>query len=147
MTEQKGRKREPITDAREAAIIALIDDWNPAKAALTREGLVKRIQCKLGLTFTRQGLMKRDAIRLAFERREKEIDGGAKPRAEKEPLEIVLERRIEELKATVEKQDATIKSYEALFLTYRYNARQHGITTAQLEAPIPARDQPEGSRG
>ena len=147
MTEIKGRKREAITESREAEIIALIDEWPVEQLTFTREALVKRIRSKMGLTFTRQGLMKRDAIRIAFFRREREIKGDAKPRSEKEPLTVVLERRIDELKATIDQQAAVIEGYEQMFLTYRFNARQRGITRDQLEAPIPPRNQVEGSRG
>lgn len=147
MTQERGRGREPITDSRELEIIALIDAWDPNKGPLNREALVRRIKCKMGLTFTRQGLMKREPILLAFQRREKEITGTLKPRAEKEPLTVVLERRNEELQAKVNEQAKVIAGYKEMFLTYRHNARQHGITREQLEAPIPPRNRPEGSRG
>lgn len=147
MTKEKGRNREPITESRELEIIALIDEWDPNKGPLTREALVRRIKCKMGLVFTRQGLMKREPILLAFKRREKEINGDAKPRAAKEPITVVLEREKEALQAKVNEQAKLIASYKQLFLTYRYNARQHGIKPKQLGAPIPARNRPEGSRG
>lgn len=147
MTKEKGRNRETITEAREAEIITLIDEWNPEKGPLTRESLVRRVKCKMGLVFTRQGLMKREPILLAFKRRHKEITGDAKPRAAKEPLTAVLERENEALQAKLNEQAKIIAAYKEIFLTYRYNARQHGITREQLKAPIPPRNRPEGSRG
>lgn len=147
MTMEKGRSREPITESREAEIITIIDEWDPAKGPLTREALVRRVKCKMGLVFTRQGLMKREAIFLAFQRREKEINGDVKPRAEKEPVVVVLEREKEALQAKLNEQDKVIAGFKEMFLTYRYNARQLGITREQLEAPIPPRNRPEGSRG
>lgn len=147
MTHPKGRKREPITEAREAEIITLIDEWNPKKAPFSREALVRRVEETMGLVFSRQGLMKRDLIRAAFARREKEIKATAKPRGDKEPLAAVLERRVEELQVQVKKQAKLIEEYEKMFLTYRYNARQRGVTRDQLEAQIPPRHQPEGSSG
>lgn len=147
MTREKGRSRETITESREAEIITLIDEWDPTKEPLTRQALVRRVKCKMGLVFTRQGLMKREPILLAFQRREKEINGDTKPRAEKEPAIVVLERENEALQAKVNDQTKVIAGFKEMFLTYRYNARQLGITREQLEAPIPPRNRPEGSRG
>ncbi|MBA4761924.1 hypothetical protein [Sphingomonas sp.] len=147
MTKEKGRNREPITESRELEIITLIDEWDPDKGPLTRQALVRRVKCKMGLVFTRQGLMKRERILLAFQRREKEINGDVKPRAEKEPVVVVLEREKEALQAKVNEQAKVIAGFKEMFFTYRYNARQLGITREQLEAPIPPRNQPEGSRG
>ncbi len=147
MTKEKGRSREPITESREAEIITLIDEWDPTKGALTREALVRRVKCKMGIVFTRQGLMKREPISLAFQRREKEINGDAKPRVEKEPVIVMLEREKEALQAKVNEQAKIIAGFKETFLTYRYNANKHGVTREQLEAPIPSRNRPEGSRG
>jgi len=147
MTQEKGRNREPITESRELEIITLIDEWDPDKGPLTRQALVRRVKCKMGLVFTRQGLMKREPILLAFQRREKEINGDVKPRAEKEPVVVVLEREKEALQAKVNEQAKVVAGFKEMFLTYRYNARQLGITREQLEAPIPPRNRPEGSRG
>lgn len=147
MNEKKSRRREYITDAREAQIIILIDEWDEKIGPLSQEALVRRIKCKMDLTFSRQGLMKRTAIKAAFVRREKEINGSHKPRVEKEPLIVKLDRQIESLRQEVSDRDKIISNYEELFITYRYNARQLGIPRERLEAPIPPRNQPEGSRG
>lgn len=147
MIEKKQRQREPITETRETQIIVLIDEWNPDKAPLTQQALVRRIHCKMGLTFTRQGLMKREPIRLAFVRRVEEISGPAKPRMDKEPLTVTLERRLEALQTKYDEQFKIVEGYKELFLTYRYNARQLGIAREKLEVPIPPRNEPEGSRG
>lgn len=136
-----------VTESREREIIEMIDTWNPAKKKLTREAVVRRIECSMGFKVSRPGLFKRPAVLKAFERREKEINGDKPPRAEADPLEVVLEKRVEELQAKLEGRDKEIERYKELFATYRFNARQLGITREQLEAPIPARGQVEGSRG
>ncbi len=141
------RNYEMITETRERDILELIDNWDPKKKKFTREALKRRVECTLGFKISRQGMMKRDAILRAVERREKEIRGDKPPRAEADPLEIVLEKRVEDLQATVDKQAKEIAGYKDLFATYRYNARQLGITREQLESPIPARGQVEGARG
>lgn len=147
MTKSKGRKRESITDAVEMNVIAIIDGWDPSESPLTQSGLERRVKDELNMTLTRQGLMKRDNIRLAFEARDKEINGEAKPKAENEPLTVILERRVAEIAADMRKKDEAIANYKVMFATYRYNARQLGITREQLEAPIPPRGQIEGARG
>lgn len=147
MSEKKSRRREHITEAREAQIIILIDEWDNEKTPLSQEALVRRIKCKMGLCFSRQGLMKRTAIKDAFLRREKEIKGSRGTKVEKEPIIEKLDRQIENLKRDVAERDKIINNYEEMFVTYRYNARQLGIPREQLEAPIPPRNQSEGSRG
>lgn len=147
MRATRQRKREKITEAREIDIISIIDAWDPSEAPFTREGLVRRVKLKLGLEYSRQGLMKRDAIRAAFERRTKEVGGHAQPRSDKEPVTVTLERRYEGLRAKLAMQEEVIQRYKELFLTYRHNARQLGIRRDQLEAPILPRQQAEGSRG
>lgn len=92
---------------------------------------------------TRQGMMKRDAIKTAFERRLKEIAGDRPPRAEAEPLVVVLGRQVEDLKEQVASRDKQINAFKQLFVTYRYNAQQLGITPEQLDQLIPARNQIE----
>ncbi|MFL0587808.1 hypothetical protein ACH0BU_14355 [Sphingomonas olei] len=68
------------------------------------------------------------------------------PRAEAEPLVVVLERQVEDLKAQVADRGKQIGAFNQLFVTYRYNAQQLGITPEQLEKPIPARGQIERGR-
>lgn len=143
MTDKPIKKYEQITPSRERQIIEIIDTWDAKKKKLTREELVRRVKCVMGLEFSRQGLMKRPDIKTAFDRREKEITGGKPPRAEAEPLVVVLERQVEDLKAQVADRDKQIDSLNQLFVTYRYNAQQLGITPEQLEKAIPARGQTE----
>jgi hypothetical protein len=132
-------RREQITESRERAAIDLIDNWDPAKARLSRQALARAVQERLGFKVTRQGLMKRAKIREAYSRREKDLQTGRTSRAQREPLAAILERRIAELEDLVRDKEVTISSYKELFVTYRYNARQLGISAEKLEAQIPSR--------
>lgn len=147
MSEKQGKKRTPITDLIEAGIIALINDWDPGRKPLTQESLVCGVKCRMGYDFTRQGLMKREPIRLAFQKRVDEIQGSTKSSAPKEPLVDILERRISEMTLELEEKEKILADYKELFAIYRYNARRLGITEAQLQAPISPRNQLEGGRG
>lgn len=145
MTGERMRTYAQITPSREREVIEIIDTWDPRKR-LTREELVRRVKQTMGLQVSRQGLMKREAIRNAFLRREKIICGDKPPRAKPDPLEVVLERRIEELQKQVADRDEQIDRFKQLFITHRYNAQQLGISPEMLEMPIPARGQVEKGR-
>jgi hypothetical protein len=147
MSEKQGKKRTPITDIIEAGIIALINDWDPERKPLTQESLVCGVKCRMGYEFSRQGLMKREPIRLAFQKRVDEIHGNTRSSATKEPLVDILERRISEMIRELAEKDRIISDYKEMFALHRYNARQLGISEAQLQAPISPRNQREGSRG
>ena len=147
MTKEKGRKRESISDTRERDIIEIIRRWDATKTKLTREGLVKRVSCQLGFVVTRQGLMKRDPIRKAYEEREREILEGQAISDPKEPLEEIYQRRLKAKDEELEKAKKKIAAFEELFVRYRYNAIQIGIDPARLEAPVLPRNADEGSRG
>lgn len=147
MSEKQGKKRTPITDVIEAGIIALINDWDPGRKPLTQESLVCGVKCRMGYDFTRQGLMKREPIRLAFQKRVDEIQGGTKSSAPKEPLVDILERRISDMTLELAEKDRILAEYKELFVLHLYNAHLLGITQAQLEAPARPRNQPEGGRG
>lgn len=147
MKKEKGRKRETITDTRERDIIEIIRSWDATKTKLTREGLVKRVTCQFGFVVTRQGLMKRDAIRKAYEERDREILEGQALSNPKEPLEEMFQRRLKAKDEELEKAKKTIIAFEELFVRYRYNATRIGIDPAKLEVPIPLRNAGEGSRG
>lgn len=147
MIKQKGRKREPITPAREAEIIHLIEAWDATANPFNREALTRAVECRLGFTVTRQGLMKRDAIRNAFEDRQKEILLGQPLKPAKDPLEDRYERRVKQLIDEFDQAKATIENFKELFARYRYNANQHGLSRERLEAPIPPRATSEGARG
>lgn len=147
MTKEKGRKRESITESREQDIIDLIRRWDATKARLTREGLVKRVSCQLGFTVTRQGLMKRDKIKKAYEEREREILEGQAISNPKEPLEDMYQRRLKAKDEELAQAKKKIAAFEELFVRYRYNAIQIGIDPARLEASVVPRNADEGSRG
>ena len=147
MTKEKGRKREPITETRERDIIEIIRNWDATKTKLTREGLVNRVTCQLGFTVTRQGLMKREAIRKAYEEREREIHEGQAISNPKEPLEEMYQRRLKAKDEELAQAKKKIAAFEELFVRYRYNAIQMGIDPARLEAPVLPRNAEEGSRG
>lgn len=147
MTKEKGRKREPITESREQDIIDLIRRWDAIKAKLTREGLVKQVTDQLGFTVTRQGLMKRDKIRKAYEEREREILEGQAISNPKEPLEEMYQRRLKAKDEELAQAKKKIAGFEDLFVRYRYNAIQIGVDPARLEAPVVPRNADEGSRG
>lgn len=147
MMKEKGRKREPITPTRERDILEIIHNWDAIKTKLTREALVKRVTCQLGFVVTRQGLMKRDPIRKAYEEREREILEGQAISKPKEPLEEMYQRRLKAKDEELERAKKKIASFEELFIRYRYNANLIGVDPARLEAPIPPRNAGEGSRG
>jgi len=147
MTKEEGRRRERITPAREKDIIRIITDWDAEFHKLTAVALERTVAAQLGFTVSRQGMMKRDPIKKAFETRVIEIGAGqAKPKV-KEPLEDVYERRIQELKVEIAEKDRTIEAFKETFVRYRYNANRMGFKREALEAPIPPRPMSEGSRG
>lgn len=147
MSEKQSKKRTPITDMIEAGIIALINDWDNSRKALTQESLVCGVKCKMGYEFTRQGLMKREPIRLAFQKRVNELHGNTRAPANKEALVDILERRIGEMTLELAEKDKLLSEYKELFALYRFNAHRLGIATSEFEAPIAPRNQSEGSRG
>ncbi|MCL6250392.1 hypothetical protein M3P36_04925 [Altererythrobacter sp. KTW20L] len=147
MKKEKGRKRERITSAREKDIIQIIRDWNAETHKLTAVALERAVASQLGFTVSRQGMMKRDHIKTAFDARVLEIGlGQAKPKT-KEPLEDMFERRIKALKEEVAEKDRAIEGFKETFVRYRYNAMRMGFKREALEAPIPPRPTSEGSRG
>ena len=147
MTKEKGRKREPITESREQEIIELIRRWDATRKKLTREGLTEMVGRCLGFTVTRQGLMKRDKIRKAYEEREREILEGQAISNPKEPLEEMYQRRLKAKDEELAQAKKKIAAFEELFVRYRYNAIQMGVDPTRLEAPVVPRNADEGSRG
>lgn len=138
----RGRDRDRITPAMEDRILGILREW---KGPLTGDAFAARVSDTLRIKCTRQGLLKRETIRTAFDEKRKELEGGSpKP---KRPAEIdLLLERVKAKEAIIAAKDEQIRLLKQTIVRHHYNARDRGISETDLEKPIPPKAVPEEER-
>lgn len=128
------RTRDLLTDAVQDQIVLLIQRWKADWGVFNASALERKVNTCLGIRCTRQGMMKKDRIKEAFDERLKAKDR-QQPK-EKSADVIVLETRIGQLEKEVAAKDAKINELQEVVIRFRANAKAIGIPADRLEAPI-----------
>ena len=77
----KGRKRDALTQGVQDRVVLLIDEWKEEWGAFSASALERKVASCLGIRCTRQGLLKKDAIKTAFDRRKAKAGKPAKSKS------------------------------------------------------------------
>lgn len=136
MTKDKstGRSRDALTTGVQDRIVLMIQGWKIDWGEFNASALERKVSSCLQITCTRQGLMKKEAIKQAFDAR-MNLVGKAPPRT-KPADEIVLRQRIDRVEGDLAKAKTKIEQLEELVARQRFNAKMVGIPTGRLEQPI-----------
>ena len=130
--------RARLTPETVGKIAGLIHDW-PVNRVLTWDGVVVQAKDYLRYEWTRQGLERHDRIKQAFEakreafREWRRTGKGVKRRSPE--IEAGVQRATR-LARELEEARRTLNHYDDLFARHHCNALAHGMTLAQLEAPL-----------
>lgn len=145
MTE-RGRNAKPARYARahtrlsdqQAAFIAHLVDELPPGATVTWNTIVQLGKQHFQVAWTRQTLEKRTAIKKAYLRRVgmSASANGAVIRKRSGAADPAGDRRVQNLRAENEKLRAVLREYDCRLVRYVANALAHGLTEAQLDAPL-----------
>lgn len=134
-----------LTDELIKTVIEILDDW---KGKLTWVLLLKAVEEKTGIAYSRFTFAEYPNIANAFTQRKKTLSGTWKttpstPRDEQ--VRAALEQ-VARYKAKVERLQQENDLLHELFVTWATNAERHGTTMAMLNAPLPkpSRDQSKG---
>lgn len=125
-----------LSDEMIAEIVEVIDGWNSEKLTW---GILIEVLRTTGLPeYTRQALDRHPRIKLAYHSRkemlrEKRFNGSVQPSA-KVPLD---DSRVEILEATVNRLKKENNHLLELFMRWLYNATSAGLSTADLDKPMP----------
>lgn len=134
-TKPPGRKRDALTQGVQDQIVALIERWKPDWGDLNASALERKVAGCLKISCTRQGLLKKDAIREAFEKRSQELKSGKAPK-EKGADVVVLQRRIDSLEKELEARTKKVDELQEVVVRFRHHAKAMGIPPERFEAPI-----------
>ncbi|MBR8304736.1 hypothetical protein KDW49_28965 [Burkholderia dolosa] len=128
-----------IDDDVVATIVGVLDGWS---GRLSWEALVKAVQRRAGLSYTRQTLHRHERIRLAFAVRKKALSGQTdqKSRDKMSPeLQVALDR-IARLEAENLRLAAENNALLEQFAVWSYNAQTRNLTNDFLNKPLPGVD-------
>ncbi len=129
----KGRRRDALTTGVQDRIVLLIDGWKEEWGVFNASALERKVASCLGIRCTRQGLLKKEAIRTAFDHRKAMAD---KPAKVKSADAVVLEQRINRLEQLLADKTAQVEQLQELLIRFRYNAKLMGLPADRLERPI-----------
>lgn len=121
---------------RQAAFIAHLVDELPSGTAVTWNTIVQLGRRHFQVTWTRQTLEKRSSIKEAYLRRIGSRDLASGSAARKMGSDTDADRRVLNLRAENEKLRAVLREYDCRLIRYVANALAHGLTEAQLDAPL-----------
>lgn len=139
----KGRKRDALTTGVQDRVVLLIDGWKEEWGTFNASALERKVASCLGIRCTRQGLLKKEAIRAAFERRKATAD---RPVKHKSAKAVVLEQRIQRLEQLLAAKTTQVDQLQELLIRFRYNAKLMGLPADRLERPIaPLKSRTENS--
>ena len=134
MTERpKQRKRDAITTSVEDKVVLILEGWKPEWGRLSQSALERKVTNCLGIACTRQGLLKRDRIKTAFDERIKLGDRQPKPKSAEV---VVLQQRIDRLEKLLREKTDQVDNLHEVVTRFRYNAKLMGLPVERLEAPI-----------
>ena len=129
----KQRKRDALTQSVQDKVVLLIQGWKPEWGQFNGSALERKVSCCLGITCTRQGLLKKQSIKDAFDER---IKLGDKQPRQKSPETVVLQQRIDHLEKLLEEKTGQVDHLQEVITRFRYNAKLMGIPVERLETPI-----------
>lgn len=122
----------------QAAFIAHVVDELPPGTTVTWSAIVELGKRHFQVAWTRQTLEKRTAIKEAYLRRlgMSAAANGAVIRKRSGAADSADDRRVQNLRAENEKLRAVLREYDCRLVRYVANALAHGLTEAQLDAPL-----------
>jgi hypothetical protein len=131
------RCRSPnLTDSTIREILDVIDGW--AEAPLTWDGLLDRVEQRLGARYRRQALHRHSRIAEAFARRRVEVVRLPRAKSGRGSIEVQKAREtISRLQAKIERLEAENRALTEQFLVWLCNANARGVTVEQLGRPLP----------
>ncbi len=129
----KQRRRVALTTSVQDKIVLLIEGWKPEWGKFSGSALERKVASCLGIPCTRQGLLKKDRIKDAFDERMKLK--GKQPKAKSAEV-TVIEQRNERLKSQLDERDTQVEHLQELVTRFRFNAKNMGIPVERLEQPI-----------
>lgn len=130
------RKREALTPAVVERIVLLIDRWKPDWGPISASALERKVKAQLKTSCTRQGMLKKDLIADALNRRLDEARSG-KPLRKLVPGDVaLLQQRIAALEKRNEEKEIELERHRELIARFRHNARNLGILIDRLEQPL-----------
>ncbi len=132
-TTGKGRKRDALTTGVQDRIVLLIEGWKPEWGAFSASALERKVTYCLGIKCTRQGLLKKETIKAAFDSR---MGLAGKPAKQRSADEVVLQQRIDRLEQLLADKTRQVDQLQELLIRFRYNAKLMGLPVEQLEAPV-----------
>ncbi|OZB69554.1 MULTISPECIES: hypothetical protein [unclassified Thiomonas] len=134
-----------LTEERIQAVIDTLDDW---KGKLTWDLLLKKVEEKTGIAYSRFTFAEYPKIANAFALRKKALSGTWKIDA-KSPRDEQVRAALEQVARYRAKVDRLEQENQLLleqFVTWATNAERKGVTMAMLNAPLPKpnRDRSKG---
>lgn len=129
------RRHARLTDQQAAFIAHLIDELPPSDA-ITWNTIVDLGRQHFHVAWSRQTLEKRAGIKEAYLRRVSLRAGTAGPRLKTNVDSPDDDRRVVNLRAENDKLRAVLREYDCRLVRYVANALAHGLTEAQLDAPL-----------
>lgn len=137
-----------VTDADIDQVVGILDGWG---GKLTWDLLVDKVEERLHVRYTRQGLDKHERVKVAFSVRKKAL-ARARDRAERPPSESpeldAAEQSIVRLKGENDRLKAENQRLLEQFARWAYNAHTRGLAEGFLNQPLPPvdRDRTERSK-
>jgi predicted ribosome quality control (RQC) complex YloA/Tae2 family protein len=140
------KSRAPdLTDERIQVVIDTLDDW---KGKLTWNLLLKAVEEKTGIAYSRFTFAEYPTIANAFALRKKALSGTWKAERS-QPRDAQVRAALEQVaryRAKVERLESENQLLLEQFFTWATNAERKGVTMAMLNAPLPKpnRDRSKG---
>lgn len=134
---RNSRAHTRLSDQQAAFIAHLVDEL-PLGMKVTWNTIVRLGQRHFKIAWTRQTLEKRSAIKAAYLRRtgSRGMVSGASAHKKPRHGDSDTDRRVQNLRAENEKLRAVLREYDCRLVRYVANAVAHGLTEAQLDAPL-----------
>lgn len=129
--------------AKDIGIIINVIDSTQDK--LTWDGLCDAVAPLIGTRPTRQTLNAHERVKTAFALKKLQIKSGFQ--SSKRPASLAIaEKRISRLESENKRLKAENDLLLQRFVNWQYNAYKHGLTSAKLDAPLPAIDRDSSER-
>lgn len=140
------KSRAPdLTEERIQAVLDTLDGW---KGKLTWDLLLKAVQEKTGIAYSRFTFAEYPKIANAFTLRKKALSGTwkAEPGQPRDELVRAALEQLARYKAKVERLESENQLLLEQFVTWATNAERKGVTMHDLNAPLakPSRDRSKG---
>jgi len=136
-----------INDRTIDLIISVIDGW---KGKLTWDKLIKVIEGRSNIKYTRQALFKHTRIKLAFQNcKSRSVNFTVNPTETKEnnPAILLLKNRIDRLEAENSRLQLENERLLEQFVRWAYNAHLRGLDKVFLDNSLPSVDRQPTKKG